>query len=171
MVIIDDEQKRGKLGKATKLTPEIREKILKLYREHFFIAVVAKEIDIHRATLQKWEREQPGMLSDVTHAKETWLSNSLETLAQYATDKKTKDWRALKYLLSIADPDFNDKKWLKDEIGKTQLTQINITIAPEALKQSKEAADKLIGSKSEPEKIELNLFRPKEGKNEQKNKN
>ena len=97
----------------------------------------------------------------------------MKLLRKYAKDKKTKDWRALKYLLSIADIEYNDKKFLKEAPGKRDNTQITIIINRKDLETSKIEASKIIGeSKLEEEPVSLLLFEEekKEKKKEKRQK-
>ena len=83
----------------------------------------------------------------------------MELLNEYAKDKRTKDWRAQKYLLSIADSEYNDKKYLRETPGKRDPTQINIIIDQRDLETSEKEALRVIGiDKSEQEPISLIIF-------------
>ncbi|MBA7565312.1 hypothetical protein ES695_16180 [Candidatus Atribacteria bacterium 1244-E10-H5-B2] len=122
----DKEEK--KRGRPTLLTPELRAKLIKLFEEHFFIAIVAAEAGIYRRRIYEWKNEDEDFRNEITHAQGKWLAHQMELLNNYAKDKREKDWRALKYLLSIADAEFNDKKFLREAPGKRESTKINIII-------------------------------------------
>jgi len=150
------EREKRKVGRPTILTPELKSKLIKLFEEHFFIAVVASRSDIYRSQIFEWIRERKDFQAAVTHAKDKWIEQQLILLREYAKDKKTKDWRALKYLLSIADIEYNDKKYLREAPGKRDSTTITININRKDLETSKLEAYKLIGeSKLEEETISL----------------
>ena len=159
---------KKKVGRPTILTPELKSKLIKLFEEHFFIAVVAARSDIYRQQIEEWQRERKEFNADVTHARNKWIEQQLILLRKYAKDKKTKDWRALKYLLSIADIEYNDKKFLKEAPGKRDSTQITIILDRRDLETSKIEASKVIGeSNLEEERISLipfNESKEKKGK-------
>lgn len=160
-----EEVKREKMGRKSLLTPELWKKLIGLFEKHFFIAIVAASADIYRGRIDKWQREQENFHSAVMHARNKWIKHQMQLLKQYAKDKKTKDWRALKYLLSIADIEYNDKKYLKELPGKASSQTLIININQKDLTQSKEEANKLIGSSSiVEEEIPLMLFEPEKTK-------
>lgn len=166
------EKERGKPGRPTILTPELRSKLIKLFEKHFFIAIVAAKAGIYRQQIYEWVREQKAFQTDVTHAQGKWIAQQMDLLKNYAKDKQTKDWRALKYLLSIADAEFNDKKYLKEAPGKGDSTQITIIINRKDLETSKIEASKVIGEgKLEEETISLIPFQEQEKEKRQKANN
>ena len=128
------EKEKGKPGRPTIFTPELKAKLIRLFEEHFFIAIVAAKADIYRARITEWEREGEDFRNDITHARDKWIKQQMETLDKYAKDKREKDWRALKYKLSIADIEYNDKKFLRDDSGKRDTPTINIIINRKNLK-------------------------------------
>jgi len=164
------EKEKRKVGRPTILTPELRAELIRLFEEHFFMAVVASRSDIYRQQIFEWIREQKGFQTAVIHAKDKWIEQQLKLLREYARDKKTKDWRALKYLLSIADIEYNDKKYLREAPRKRDSTQITIIIDRRDLKTAEEEADKIIGEgKVEEETISLIPFqKEKRGKRGEK---
>jgi hypothetical protein len=167
--VLDKEKKKekGKPGRPTIFTPELRAKLIKLFEENFFIAIVAASADIYRQQIEEWEREHKDFNANVTHARDKWIKQQMILLDQYAIDKKTKDWRALKYKLSIADVEYNDKKYLREELGKRESSQITIIINRKDLQTSKEEAYKIIGERSHKEET-ISLITFKEEKKEKK---
>ena len=166
-------EEKTKVGRPTILTPELSSKLIKLFEEHFFIAIVASKAEIYRYHIYEWIKEQKSFNTAVTHAQGKWIAQQMDLLKKYAKDKREKDWRALKYLLSIADAEFNDKKYLKEAPGKRDSTTITINIDRKDLETSKEEAYKVIGeSRLEEEQISLIPFeedkRKKPGKSEEK---
>lgn len=152
-------EEKGEPGRPTLLTPELFSKLVKLFEEHFFIAIVAAKADIYRTRIYDWQNDREDFHSAITHAQDGWIAQQMKLLDRYAKDKRTKDWRALKYKLSIADKEFNDKKWMREEAGKGQLQALIININQSDLTTSKMEAMKLIGSsKSEKETVSLKLF-------------
>jgi len=163
-------EEKKKRGRPTIFTQELRAKLLKLFEEHFFIAIVAAKAGIYRRRIYEWRNEDEDFRNEVMHAQGKWLAQQMELLNNYAKDKRTKDWRALKYKLSIADAEFNDKKFLREDPGKRDPTTINIIISQRDLETSKEEAEKVIGEgRLEEEPISLIIF--DEDKKKSRNKN
>jgi len=154
------EEEKKKPGRPTILTPELKAKLLKLFEDHFFVAIVAASSDLYRQQIEEWEREQKDFHAAITHARDKWIKQQMDLLDKYAKDKREKDWRALKYKLSIADIEYNDKKYLRDETGKRETPQITIIINRRDLETSKQEAYKIIGeSKHQEETISLIPFK------------
>ena len=166
-----EKEDKKKAGRPSILTPELRSKLIRLFEVHFFIAIVAAKSDIYRQQIFTWIREQKDFQTAVLHAKDKWIEQQMELLREYAKDKREKDWRALKYLLSIADVEYNDKKYLREAPGKRDNTQITIIINRKDLETSKIEASKIIGeSKLEEETISLIPFQEEKGKKPAKSK-
>ena len=162
-----EEKKRGR---PTIFTPELRAKLIKLFEKHFFLAIVAVEAGIYRRRIYEWQSEDEDFRNEVTHAQGKWLAQQMKLLNEYAKDKRTKDWRAPKYLLSIADSEYNDKKYLRETPGKRDPTQINIIISKEDLETSEKEALRVIGiDKSKQEPISLIIFNKDKKKLRNKN--
>ena len=167
----EEKEEKKKVGRPTIFTPELRSKLLKLFEEHFFIAIVAARSDVYKYHIFDWIREQKAFNIAVTHARDKWIEQQMKLLDEYAKDKREKDWRALKYKLSIADAEYNDKKFLRDELGKRDSTSITIIIDRRDLETSKEEAYKVIGEgKPEREKISLIPFKEEKRKKPEKSK-
>ena len=163
-------KEKGKPGRPTLLTPELYKKLVKLFEKHFFIASVSACSGIYRESINIWRREQVDFSNAVTYAQDKWIKNQLKLLQEYSIDKRTKDWRALKYLLSIADAEFNDKKFMRDTpAGKD--TSITININHKELILAKLEANRLIGSSQKQESISLIPFKtiekPKKSNNQE----
>ncbi len=129
--LIDDEsgeKEEKKRGRPTIFTPELRAKLIKLFEKHFFVAIVAVEAGIYRRRIYEWKNEDEDFRNEITHAQGKWIAQQMELLNEYAKDKRTKDWRAPKHLLSIADAEFNEKKYLRETPRKRESTKINIII-------------------------------------------
>jgi len=154
-----EKKKKRKVGRPTLLTPELKIKLIKLFEKHFFLWIVSAEADIYKQRIIEWKKEQEDFRNAVTHAQGKWIRQQMKLLDEYAQDKREKDWRALKYKLSIADAEFNDKKYLKEPPGKGDSTQITIIIDRKDLETSKLEASKVIGEgKLEEETISLIPF-------------
>lgn len=149
------------------LTPELFSELIRLFKEHFFIGIVASSANIYRQYIYNWRNAREDFNLAVTHAQDGWIKQQVELLKKYAKDKREKDWRALKYLLSIADKEFNDKKWIRETAGEGQVQQLIININQSDLVTSKVEAMKLIGSnRSKEETISLKLFKTDKKKKE-----
>ena len=167
------EKEKRKPGRPTIFTQELRAKLIKLFEEHFFLWIVAAKAGIYKQRIIEWKREEESFRDDVTHAQGKWIAQQMKLLDKYAKDKREKDWRALKYKLSIADAEFSDKKFLREAPGKRDPTQITIIINRRDLETAEEEAVKIIGEgKAEEEPISLIPFqsekRKKPAKSERK---
>jgi len=162
------EEEREKIGhRPALLTPELKARLIKLFEKHFFIAIVVAKAGIYRQRIYEWERELEAFRTDVTHAQGKWIAQQMDLLRKYAKDKREKDWRALKYLLSIADAEYNDKKYLKEAPGSRETPTITIIINRRDLETSKQEAYKIIGESSHKEET-ISLLTFKEEKKEKK---
>lgn len=160
-----EKKEKGKPGRPTILTPELKAKLIKLFEKHFFLWIVSAEADIYKQRIIEWKNELEDFRNAVTHAQGKWIRQQMKLLDQYAKDKREKDWRALKYKLSIADAEYSDKKYLKEAPGKKDSTQITIIINRKDLETSKEEAYKVIGeTKLEEEPISLIPFKEEKKK-------
>ena len=149
------EEKREKII----LTPELFSKLIRSFKKHFFIGIVAASANIYRQNIYNWRNAREDFNDAVTHAQDGWIKHQMDLLDEYAKDKREKDWRALKYKLSIADKEFNDKKWIREEAGDRKVQALIININQSDLKTSKVEAMKLIGSsRLEEETVSLKVF-------------
>lgn len=152
-------KEKRKQGRPSLLTPELREKLIRLFEDHFFIAIVAAKADIYKARIYEWERDREDFRNEVTHAQDKWTAHEMEELEKDAKDKRYKDWRARKYKLSISDAEYNDKKFLREAPGSGRMQSITIIINQKDLSTSKKQAYDLIGeSKLEAETVSLITF-------------
>lgn len=161
-----ESKEKGKPGRPTLLTPELYSKLIKLFEDHFFIAIVAAKSNIYRSLIYAWQNEREEFQNAITHAQDKWIAQEMDYLIKYASNKKKKDWRAREYRLSIARREYNPRKWMKDDAQDDRRLNLTIIIGQKDLTTSKDEAMKLIGSgKAEPETVSLTLFnREKEEK-------
>ena len=142
------------------LTPETQRKILKLFEKYYFIGIVSARANIYRSQIESWKTASQAFSLAISHAQDTYLSYNMKLLDRYALNKRESDWRAIKYKLSIADQDFNDKKFIKEDISRGNIRSVNIIINSKDLTISKTEALKTIGSnQSKPEAVSLQLFK------------
>lgn len=157
-LINKSKEREGQKDKIV-LSPELFAELIRLFKEHFFIGIVASSANIYRQYIYNWRNAREDFNLAVTHAQDGWIKQQVELLKKYAKDKREKDWRALKYLLSIADKEFNDKKWIREATGEGQVQQLIININQSDLTTSKVEAMKLIGSnRSKEETVSLKIF-------------
>lgn len=155
----EESKEKGEPGRPTLLTPELFSKLVKLFEEYFFIAIVAAKADIYRSRIYEWQNDREDFRNAITHGQDKWIAQEMEYLINYAKNKKTKDWRAREYRLSIARREYNPRKWMKEEAGKGQLQALIININQSDLTTSKIEAMKLIGSsRSDKETVSLKIF-------------
>lgn len=156
---IEESKEKGKPGRPTLLTPELFAKLIRLFEDHFFIAIVAAKADIFRSLIDNWQNEREDFRNALTHAQDKWIAHEMEYLLKFASNKKKKDWRAREYRLSIANKEYNPRKWMREGVERDRLQVINININQKDLTTSRVEAMKVIGSgKTKQETVSLVLF-------------
>lgn len=152
-------KEKGKPGRPTLLTPELFSRLIRLFEDHFFIAIVAAKADIYNSRICDWQNEREDFRDAVAHAQDKWIAQEMDFLINFAKNKKKKDWRAREYRLSIARKEYNPRKWLREGVEKDRLQVINININQRDLTESRVEAMKVIGSsKAKQETVSLMLF-------------
>lgn len=134
-----------KIGRPTKMTEAMQAILIKLAEELFFIRSVAGEAGISVDTIDrhlKDERFKP-FASLYTHALNKFIAYHQRLLIQYSKDKKTKDWRAEKYILTIADKEYSERKYLTDAVSN-QDAKINMLINAEKLTLAVQEGSKML---------------------------
>ena len=136
----------------------LRANLVRLAKKYFFYKTICAYAGI-------WERRLTEELSKneefrlaFTHAQAGWIADKQRLLEKYAIDKKESDWRAIKYLLTIADKEFSERKYLTDAVSNQDakiLMQINAEHLTIAQNQGKQM---LSGIPTESETISLRPF-------------
>jgi hypothetical protein len=134
---------KGKGGRPSRLTPEVQARVIELTEEWFFARVVCAKADIDTGVLRDFERANPKFALALTHAKDKWIATQLDLLQTYAHDKKTSDWRAIEYLLSIADSEFSQRKYLTEAVAN-QDAKILMLIKAEQLFVAQAEGEKML---------------------------
>lgn len=172
----DKEVKKGRL-----MTKEMRVKVVRLAEEWFFIRSIAGKAGVSVDTI---ERELVGRSDEnregnkefalsFTRARDRWIAFHQNRLQEYAKDKKTKDWHSEKYLLTIADKEFSERKYLTEAVSN-QEAKILMLIKAESLtiaqKQGKDMLKTVVNTPLQPEPISLLPFEQEDRKNKGKAK-
>jgi len=170
------EDKPKKIGRPTKMTDQMQKRIIKLAEELFFIRSIAGKAGISYKTLERYlsEKENEDFILSFTHARDKWIADKQSKLETYALDKKTSDWRAMQYLLTIADKEFSERKYLTEAVAN-QDAKILMLIKAEKLtiasKQGQEMLESVINTPLQgQEAISLLPFKPEDPKNKGKPK-
>ena len=165
-----------KIGRPTKMTDQMQAKVIKLAEEYFFIRSIAGEAGISVDTIErclKMEDYEDFTLS-FAYAQNKFISYHQKKLMQYATDKKTKDWRAEAHILTLCDKEFSERKYLTDAVAN-QDAKILMLIKAEKLTIASQQGEKMLETViSTPlqgqEAISLLPFKPEDPKNKGKPK-
>ena len=147
------------VGRPTIWTEDLRNKVLELVATWFFTDTIAGKAGIWKARINEELRKNEEFASSFTHARSLWIADKQRQLEQYAKQKKEKDWRAIKYLLTIASKEFSERKYLTEAVAN-QDAKINLQINAEKLTIAQSQGMKLIGS-NRPEDMSLLPFDPK----------
>lgn len=173
-VIKDKETVPKKIGRSKLMTKDMQDKVIRLAEEWFFMRSVAGKAGISRHTIEREIRDNKDFEQSFTHARDNWIAFHQSRLQDYAQDKKTKDWHSEKYLLTIADKEFSERKYLTEAVAN-QDAKILMLIKAEQLtlatKEGKEMLKTVVDSPSQgTEPISLLPFEQEDSKNKGKAK-
>lgn len=165
-----------KIGRPTKMTNHMQAKVIKLAEEYFFIRSIAGKAGISYKTLERYlsEKENEEFVLSFTHARDKWIADKQNKLETYATTKSVNDWRAMQYLLTIADKEYSERKYLTDAVAN-QDAKILMLIKAEKLTiaagKGQEMLESVISTPLQgQEAISLLPFKPEDPKNKLKPK-
>jgi len=165
-----------KRGRPTIMSQEMQERIIALAEEYFFIRSIAGEAGISYKTIERYLSEEGNkeFVLSFTHARDKWIADKQRKLEAFALDKKTSDWRAMQYLLTIADKEYSERKYLTEAVAN-QDAKILMLIKAEKLtiasQQGQEMLKTVINTPLQgQEKISLLPFEPEDPKNKGKAK-
>jgi len=173
---IEPVQEVRPVGRPIKMTEEMKAKVIELAEEYFFIRSIAGKAGISYKTLERYlsEKENEDFVLSFTHARDKWIADKQNKLETYATTKSVNDWRAMQYLLTIADKEYSERKYLTEAVAN-QDAKILMLIKAEKLtiasKQGKEMLETVITTPLQgQEAISLLPFKPEDPKNKGKAK-
>lgn len=147
-------------GKSRVIDKDKEIELIRLAEKWFFYRPICGRANISVEVLQRYLKEEGNkeFVLSFTHARDNWIANKQQLLQEYAIDKRESDWRAIKYLLTIADKDYSERKYLTDAVSN-QEAKIIMLIKAQQLVIAKKEGSKLIGSNvGDPEKISLLPF-------------
>ena len=144
------------VGRPTIWTEELRNKVLELAEEYFFIRSIAGKSGIAPVVIRDEMHRNKEFASLFLHAQNKFIAYHQEKLIEYAIDKREKDWRAEKYILTLCDREFSERKYLTEAVAN-QDAKINLQINAEKLTIAQSQGMKLIGS-NRPEDMNLLPF-------------
>ena len=115
--------KHGKVGKPTKLTPQLKKDVIELIRRYYFYHIVCAKVDISYGSLETYRKKDKIFADDIAQARVLHLSDTLDS----ANRTGHKDWRFHFHKLAVSDPEhFSEKRKLElsGEDGKPVAIQI-----------------------------------------------
>jgi len=136
---------------------KMRSILLKLAEKYFFYDAVCAKAGIYRQRLNEELTRNKDFGHSFAYARHKFIAHHQQLLLQYAKDKREKDWRAEKYILTIADREYSERKYLTEAVAN-QDAKITMIIDARQLEQAKKEGMKLIGSSSIAEPISLKPF-------------
>ena len=153
----------------------MRSILLRLAEKYFFYDAICAKAGIYRQRLNEELRKNEDFGHSFAYARHRFIAHHQDLLLQYARDKREKDWRAEKYILTIADKEYSERKYLTEAVAN-QDAKILMLIKAEQLtiasKKGKEMLKTVINTPSQGEEsISLLPFKPEDPKNKGKAKN
>ena len=153
---------------------KLRASLVKLGKKYFFNKTVCAYAGIWEQRLREELGRNEEFRLAFTHAQACWIATKQKELESYAKNKSTSDWRALKYLLTIADKEFSERKYLTEAVAN-QDAKILMMIKAEQLtiasQKGQEMLKNVIDTPSQTEEtISLLPFQPEDPKNKGKPK-
>ena len=161
------------VGRPTKMTDQMKEKVIELAEEYFFIRSIAGKAGVSVDTI---ERELRGRSDEnregneefalsFAYARNKFIAFHQDLLMKYASDKREKDWRAEAHILTLCDKEFSERKYLTEAVAN-QDAKILMLIKAEQLtiasKEGKEMLKTVDTTLLQPETISLLPFNPQE---------
>ena len=174
--VIPIKDKEVKQVGRPKLIDKVMEvKLIKLAEELFFIRSIAGEAGIDVKTIQRYleDKENEDFVLSFMRGRDRWIASKQKQLETFSENRST-DWKAMKYLLTIADKEFSERKYLTEAVAN-QDAKILMLIKAEQLtiasKKGKEMLKTVINTPSQGEEsISLLPFKPEDPKNKGKAK-
>lgn len=142
--------------------------LLKLAEKYFFYDAISARAGIYRQRLDEELKCNKQFGQSFAYARHKFIAYHQELLFQYAKDKKFKDWRAEKYILTIADKEYSERKYLTDAVTNQDAKILmlikaeQLTIASEEAKKMLKDVKTLDTTALQHEKMSLLPFNPKE---------
>ena len=138
---------------------KLRANLVRLAKKYFFYKTICAYAGIWEQRLVEEVGRNEAFRLAFTHARACWIATQQKELESYAKDKRTSDWRAKQYLLTIADKEFSERKYLTEAVAN-QDAKILMLIKAEKLTIAQQQANIMLSGHIEPEKISLRPFQP-----------
>ena len=158
---------KKKVGRPKVIDDKKKEEIIRVAEKVFFMQSIASRVGIYKQRINEELRRDEEFASALMHARDKWIDNKQALLEDYAYDKKEADWRAIKYLLTIADKEFSERKYLTEAVSN-QEAKILMLIKAEKLTLASEEGKKMLETADikGAEAISLKPFKVKKPKPE-----
>ena len=122
---------------------KLRASLVRLAKKYFFHKTVCAYAGIWEQRLREELGRNEEFRLAFTHAQACWIATKQKELESYAKNKSTSDWRALKYLLTIADKEFSERKYLTEAVAN-QDAKILMLIKAEQLTIAGQKGSKML---------------------------
>jgi len=161
--LIEPYSRKG--GRKKLIDSRMRAILLKLAEKYFFYDAICARAGIYRQRLTEEIARSKQFGRSFAYARHKFIAYHQDLLMQYAHDKREKDWRAEKYILTIADKEYSERKYLTDAVAN-QDAKILLMIKTEQLTIAQQAGKKMLETMDitplQKEKISLLPFNKKE---------
>jgi len=160
IALIEPYSRKG--GRKKLIDDRMRAILLKLAEKYFFYDAICARAGIYRQRLTEELSRNKEFGRSFAYARHKFIAHHQDLLIQYSTDKREKDWRAEKYILTIADKEYSERKYLTDAVSNQdakillQIKAEQLTIASQA---GKEMLKTVITTPLQPNKISLLPFK------------
>jgi len=138
---------------------KLRANLVRLAKKYFFYKTICAYAGIWEQRLVEEVGRNEDFRLAFTHARACWIATKQKELESYAKNKSTSDWRALQYLLTIADKEFSERKYLTEAVAN-QDAKILMQINAEKLTIAQEEGKIMLSGQNKSESISLRLFQP-----------
>jgi len=169
IALIEPYSRKHKTG-VKLIDSRMRAILLKLAEKYFFYDAVSAKAGIYRARLSEELSRNKPFEQSFAYARHKFIAYHQELLLKYARNKKEEDWRAEKYILTIADKEYSERKYLTDAVSN-QDAKILLMIKAEQLTLAQKAGMEMLKdvktvdtTEIQPEGISLLPFDTKEVK-------
>jgi len=161
IALIEPYSRKHKTG-VKLIDRRMRAILLKLAEKYFFYDAVSAKAGIYRQRLTEEISRNKDFGRSFAYARHKFIALHQERLIAYAQDKREKDWRAEKYILTIADKEYSERKYLTEAVTN-QDAKINMLIKTEQLNIAVREGKKLLETVDTQGQEEISLlpFNPK----------
>ena len=161
-----------KAGRPKLIDKAMEVRLIKLAEEYFFIRSIAGKAGISVETIQRYltDKENKDFEASFVHGLNKFIAHHQDKLIEYAKDK-TKAWQAEKYILTLADKEFSERKYLTEAVANQDAKILMLIKAEQLTIAQSKGKEMLKNVDIKGEEISLLPFKPEDPKNKGKAKN